>query len=82
VRFTPTYGSWINQVDRWFGLLEQRQIKRGSHRSVAALVKAIQEFVAVSNDKTPTVSQWVKTADDILASIARFAQRTTLAHGS
>jgi transposase len=80
VHFTPTYGSWINQVERWFGLLEQRQIKRGSHRSVAALVKAIQEFVAVSNDK-PRPFQWVKTADEILTSIARFAQRTTLAHG-
>lgn len=80
LHFTPTYGSWINQVERWFGLLEQRQIKRGSHRSVAALVKAIQEFVAVSNEK-PRPFQWVKTADEILTSIARFAQRTTLAHG-
>jgi transposase len=79
VHFTPTYGSWINQVERWFGLLEQRQIKRGSHRSVHALVKAINQFVAVTNDK-PRPFQWVKTADEILASIARFAQRTLRAH--
>lgn len=77
--FTPTYGSWINQVERWFGFLEQRQIKRGSHRSVVALVRAIQEFVDISNDNARPF-QWVKTADDILASIARFAQRTTRAH--
>lgn len=79
VHFTPTYGSWLNQVERWFGLLEQRQIKRGSHRSVVALVKAIKDFVEVSNEKARPF-QWVKTADAILASIARFAQRTTRAH--
>ena len=41
VHFTPTYGSWINQVERWFSLLTQRQIKRGTHRSVRALETAI-----------------------------------------
>lgn len=77
--FTPTYGSWLNQVERWFGLLEQRQLKRGSHRSVLALVKAINEFVEVTN-RNPRPFQWLKTADEILASIARFAQRTLQAH--
>ena len=79
--FTPTYASWINQVERWFGLLEQRQIKRGSHRSVPALVNAIREFVEVSNENAKPF-QWVKTADQILASIARFATRTSRAHVS
>ena len=79
VHFTPTYGSWLNQVERWFGLLEQRQLKRGSHRSVVALVKAINDFVEVSNEKARPF-QWIKTADEILASIARFAQRTIRAH--
>jgi transposase len=79
VHFTPTYGSWINQVERWFGFLEQRQIKRGSHRSVVALIKAINEFVNVTNEN-PRPFQWVKSADDILASIARFAHRTLRAH--
>ena len=79
VHFTPTYGSWINQVERWFGFLEQRQIKRGSHRSVVELVKAINEFVAVSNANAKPF-KWVKTADQILNGIARFAQRTTRAH--
>ncbi len=75
----PTYGSWLNQVERWFGLLEQRQLKRGSHRSVVALVKAIKDLVEVSNEK-PRPFRWVRTADEILASMARFAQRTTRAH--
>jgi transposase len=79
VHFTPTYGSWINQVERWFGLLEQRQIKRGSHRSVVALVRAINEFVQVSNENARPF-KWVKSADQILNSIARFAQRTMQAH--
>ena len=79
VHFTPTYGSWLNQVERWFGLLEQRQIKRGSHRSVVELVRAINEFVQVSNGSARPF-KWVKTADEILARIARFAQRTLEAH--
>ena len=44
LHFTPTYASWLNQVERWFGLLSQRAIKRGSFRSVADLVRKIQAF--------------------------------------
>lgn len=75
VHFTPTYGSWINLVERWFALLDQRQLKRGAHRSTWELKKAIQEFVVAHNESgKPFV--WTKTADEILASIARFAHRT------
>jgi transposase len=80
VHFTPTYASWLNQVERWFALLEQRQIKRGTHRSVKALVTAIREFVDVSNNN-PRPFRWVKDADEILASISRFAASTAAAHG-
>jgi transposase len=80
IHFTPTYGSWLNLVERWFALLTERQIKRGAHRSVRALEAAIQEFLDAHNaDPKPFV--WTKTADEILASIARFAQRTLDAHG-
>jgi len=65
-----------NQVERWFGLLSERQIKRGAHRSVAELKRAIQEFLD-QNNKAPKPFVWTKTADNILASIARFAQRTS-----
>jgi transposase len=75
VHFTPTYGSWLNLVERWFALLEQRQIKRGSHRSRWELERAIKDFIDVTNE-TPKPFVWTKTADAILASIARFAQRT------
>jgi hypothetical protein len=75
VHFTPTYGSWLNLVERWFAELTNRQLRRGVHRSVAQLKAAIREFVAAHHAKaTPFV--WIKSADEILASIARFAQRT------
>jgi len=75
VHFTPTYSSWINQVERWFAALTDKQIRRGSHRSTRALEAAIRLYVATHNEN-PKPFIWVKTADDILASIARFATRT------
>jgi transposase len=75
VHFTPTYGSWLNLVERWFAELTNKQLRRGVHRSVVQLKAAIREFIAAHHAKaTPFV--WTKSADDILASIARFAQRT------
>ena len=75
VHFTPTYGSWLNLVERWFAALTTRQLRRGAHRSVLQLETAIQEFIDAHHaDPKPFV--WTKTADEILASIARFAQRT------
>ncbi len=81
VHFTPTYGSWLNLVERWFGELTQKQIRRGSHRSVPELEKAIREFIDAHNSE-PKPFVWTKTADEILASIARFAHRTLNTHGS
>ncbi|WP_437597604.1 IS630 family transposase [Sorangium sp. So ce590] len=80
IHFTPTYGSWLNLVERWFGLLTERQIKRGAHRSVRALEGAIKAFLDAHNED-PKPFIWTKTADEILASVARFAQRTLDAHG-
>jgi len=80
LHFTPTYGSWINQVERWFGLLTSKQLKRGSHTSVVQLRRAIEEFIEVTNDN-PKPFKWVKSADEILGRIARFAARTNAAHG-
>lgn len=75
VHFTPTYGSWLNLVERWFAELTTKQLRRGAHRSVHQLESAIRNFIdAHHEDPKPFV--WTKTADEILASIARFAQRT------
>ena len=79
LHFTPTHASWLNQVERWFGLLTQRQLRRGAHTSVADLKQAIETFIGVNND-APTPFKWTASADDILAKIARFAQRTLTAH--
>jgi len=76
VHFTPTYSSWINQVERWFAELTRRQLRRGAHRSTRALEDAIRLYLATYNDDArPFV--WVKTADEILASIERFCLRTS-----
>jgi transposase len=75
VHHTPTGASWINQVERFFALLSERQIKRGVHRSVAALQAAITTFVDAHNAH-PKPFRWTKSADDILASIERFCLRT------
>jgi transposase len=75
VHFTPTSASWINQVERWFGLLTERAIRRGTHCSVDALKRDIQAFVDSTNAE-PKPFRWVKSADDILASVKRFCLRS------
>jgi transposase len=75
VHFTPTYGSWLNLVERWFAGLTTKQLRRGAHRSVSQLEAAIQEYIDAHHE-SPKPFVWTKTADEILASIARFAQRT------
>ena len=72
--FTPTSASWLNMVERWFGLLSEKQIKRGTHRSTVQLEQAIRHYLAIHNEK-PQPFVWTKTADDILASLARFCKR-------
>ena len=74
LHFTPTYASWLNQVERWFGLISQRAIKRGSFRSVKELVEQITEFT----DQYNTTSKpfvWVATAQSILDKVERLSTR-------
>ena len=74
LHFTQTGASWINQVERWFADLTEKQIRRGTHRSTRALEQAIRQYLAVKNqDPRPFV--WTKTADQILASLARLCER-------
>jgi len=80
VHFTPTYGSWLNLVERWFAGLTTKQLRRGAHTSVAQLEAAIREYID-AHHAAPKPFVWTKTADEILASIARFAQRTLDVHG-
>ncbi len=74
VHFTPTGASWINLVERWFAALTEKQIRRGVHRSTRELEAAIRNFIAATNGH-PKPFVWTKTADEILASVARFCKR-------
>ena len=81
LHFTPTYSSWINQVERWFAGLEAKALRRGSFTNVPMLKAAIVAHITASNTAgKPFV--WTKSADQILASMARFAQRTLQVHGA
>jgi transposase len=75
VHFTPTYSSWLSLVERWFAELTMKQIRRGAYGSVAQLKAGIQEFID-AHQANPKPFVWTTSADEILASIARFAQRT------
>lgn len=74
MHYTPTYSSWLNQVERWFALISQRAIRRGSFRSVKELISKIDDFVRHYNDSKRPFA-WTATADSILAKIARLCSR-------
>jgi transposase len=74
VHFTPTSSSWLNLVERWFALISERQIKRGTHRSTIELERAIRQYLSTYNEN-PKPFIWTKSADEILASVARFCKR-------
>lgn len=80
LHFTPTYSSWLNLVERFFGLLTGHALQRGSHTSIPQLRKAIAEYVEAHNE-TGKPFKWTKTADEILEKMRRFGVRTQQAHG-
>lgn len=75
VHFTPTGASWLNLVERWFAALTEKQLRRGVHPSTKVLEEAIYQYLAITNEN-PKPFIWTKTADEILANIARFCTRT------
>jgi hypothetical protein len=76
MHFTPTGSSWINQVERWFGLLTDQLLRRGVHKSVAALENDVRDWITTWNDN-PKPFRWTKTADEILDSLAKYMARTS-----
>ena len=74
LHFTPKGASWINLVERWFALLTEKQLRRGVHRRIRDLEVAIDRYLTVYNE-APKPFVWTKTADEILASVARFCHR-------
>src|SRR5215510_1502061 len=79
VHFTPTGSSWMNQVERWFGLLTDKLIRRGVHTSVQALENDIRNWIATWNDN-PRPFTWTKTADQILSSLAEYLAKVGPGH--
>jgi hypothetical protein len=76
LHFTPTSASWINQVERWFGLLTEKLLKRGVHTSVQALERDLRAW-AKSWNTDPKPFARTKTAEEILESLKRFCERTS-----
>jgi transposase len=74
LHFTPTYSSWLNQVERWFGLLTDKKLRRGTHTSVPALEKDIRAWITTWNEN-PKPFACNKTADEILERLATYLQR-------
>lgn len=74
LHYTPTYSSWLNQVERWFSELTTKKLRRGTHHSVAELRRDINDWVEHWN-ANPRPFVWRKTADEILDNLAAYLQR-------
>jgi transposase len=66
--FTPAGGSWLNQIETWFGILTRQSLRRGTHRSVQQLIDAINRYVADWNSDCRPF-QWTATAEQIIAKV-------------
>ncbi len=73
IHYTPTYASWLNQVEIWFNIITQKAIRRGAFSSVKELIAKIEQFVKAYN-ATSHPFAWTATADSILEKIARLSK--------
>jgi transposase len=76
LHFTPTSSSWLNLVERWFAELTNRKLRRSAHRSVTELEDDIRKWINEWN-KNPRPFTWIKSADDILGTLAAYCERIT-----
>jgi len=77
LHFTPTSGSWLNQVERWFAKITEQRIRRGVFKNVDQLIRAIDDYIAANNlDPQPFV--WTATAELILDRVVTVCKRTNL----
>jgi transposase len=79
LHFTPTSSSWLNLIERWFGEITRKRIRRGTFRSVKELISAIDEYLKVYNQQ-PKPFVWTKTADMILAKVDRCKEALVTPH--
>jgi transposase len=71
--FVPTSSSWLNLVERWFGELTSKRVRRGTFRSVADLVQAIEEYLSTWNEN-PQPFVWTATVESIMEKLSRCRQ--------
>ena len=74
VHFIPTSSSWLNQVERWFGELTQKAVRRGTFISVAELQSVIEQFLQAWNE-APRPFVWTATVENIMAKIERAREK-------
>jgi hypothetical protein len=67
-QFTPTRASWLNLIERWFGEITRKRIRREVFHSVPHLVAAIEEYIRINNE-TPKPFVWVKKVEQILEEV-------------
>ena len=79
LHFTPTSSSWLNLVERWFGEITRKRIRRGSFKSVPELIQTIEDYIRVNN-KNPQPFVWTKKPEGILGKIARCKAATVTLH--
>jgi len=79
LHFTPTSSSWLNLVERWFGEITRKRIRRGVFKSVSDLVSAIEDYIRIYNEN-PKPFIWTKRADDIVKKVARCKDVIQTAH--
>ena len=70
LHFTPTSSSWLNLIERWFGEITRKRIRRGVFRSVPELIAAIEEYIRYNNED-PNPFVWTKRAEDIIEKVSR-----------
>lgn len=80
LHFTPTYSSWLNLVERFFALLTDEALRRGSHTSIPQLRQAIMNYVEAHNEEAGPF-KWTKTADEVLESVRSPNDRDALKVG-
>jgi transposase len=79
LHFIPTSSSWLNLVERWFGEITRKRIRRGAFKSVKDLIEAIQNYIQ-TNNRNPKPFVWTKRVEEILDKVNHCKATTVTAH--
>ena len=79
LHFTPTSSSWLNLVERWFGEITRKRIRRGVFKSVPELIEVIREFIRINNHN-PKPFVWTKKVEQILEKVNQCKAVTETLH--